>query len=94
MSLAPMMMSLVYPTLKPMLEASIRKVSVTVAYKEGKFSRELAVTQYVTNPQQGQLDPTVAGTGGGSGLGGGLIPGQAPGTGTGFASPSTGFGSK
>ena len=99
MSLAPMMMSLVYPTLKPMLEASIRKVSVTVAYKEGKFSRELAVTQYVTNPQQGQLDPTVAGTGGGSGLGalGGLIPGlpgAAPGTGTGFASPSTGFGSK
>ena len=99
MSLAPMMMSLVYPTLKPMLEASIRKVSVTVAYKEGKFSRELAVTQYVTNPQQGQLDPTVAGTGGGSGLGalGGLIPGlpgAAPGTGTGFGSPGTGFGSK
>ncbi|HEY3668155.1 MAG TPA: type II secretion system protein [Polyangiaceae bacterium] len=94
MSLAPMMMSLVYPTLKPMLEASIRKVSVTVAYKEGKFSRELAVTQYVTNPQQGQLDPTVAGTGGGSGLGalGGLLPGlpgAAPGAGIG-----TGFGSK
>lgn len=94
MSLAPMMMSMVYPTLKPMLEASIRKVSVTVAYKEGKFSRELAVTQYVTNPQQGQLDPTVAGTGGGSGLGalGGLIPGlsgAAPG-----AAPATGFGVK
>jgi general secretion pathway protein I len=90
MSLAPMMMSMVYPTLKPMLEASIRKVSVTVEYKEGKFNRELAVTQYVTNPQQGQLDPAVTGTGGGNGLGalggllGGGLPGGPPGTGTGF----------
>jgi general secretion pathway protein I len=73
--LAPMMMSMVYPTLKPMLEASIRKVSVTVSYKEGKFDRELLITQYVTNPQQGQLDPTVMGTGGGSGLG---APGGLP----------------
>jgi len=78
--LAPMMMSMVYPTLKPMLEASIRKVSVTVSYKEGSFERELLVTQYVTNPQQGQLDPSVAGTGGGSGLGGpGLSGGSLPG---------------
>src|SRR6188768_3668574 len=81
--LAPMMMSMVYPTLKPMLEASIRKVSVTVSYKEGSFERELLVTQYVTNPQQGQLDPTVAGTGGASGLGtpgmlGGSTTGSSP----------------
>lgn len=81
--LAPMMMSMVYPTLKPMLEASIRKVSVTVTYQEGKFERELLVTQYVTNPQQGQLDPTVAGTGGGSGLGGLGTPGVLGGTTTG-----------
>jgi general secretion pathway protein I len=80
MGLAPMMMSMVYPTLKPMLEASIRKVSVTVSYKEGKFERELLVTQYVTNPQQGQLDPSVAGTGGGSGAGlGGLLGGSQTG---------------
>jgi len=77
------MMSMVYPTLKPMLEASIRKVSVTVQYKEGKFERELAITQYVTNPQQGQLLPGV-GTGGASGLGGlvgpaaAATPGAAP----------------
>lgn len=88
MGLAPMMMSMVYPTLKPMLEASIRKVSVTVSYKEGKFDRELLITQYVTNPQQGQLDPTVMGTGGGGGLVGGANPGQ-PGTGS-FGSPSFG----
>jgi general secretion pathway protein I len=91
MSLAPMMMSMVYPTLKPMLEASIRKVSVTVTYKEGKFSRDLPLTQYVTNPQQGQLDPAVAAQGGGSGLGalGGLLGGTGVGTST-----STGFGTK
>ncbi|MEI9939418.1 MAG: type II secretion system protein [Pseudomonadota bacterium] len=81
MGIMPMMMSMVYPTLKPMLEASIRKVSVTVSYKEGKFERELLVTQYVTNPQQGQLDPAVAGTGGGSGVGG--LPG-------GLGGPTTG----
>jgi len=84
-SLAPMMMSLVYPTLKPMLEASIRKVTVTVQYKEGKFDRELTVTQYVTNPQQGQLDPNADGGGLGAlggllgGLTGGAAPGAAPG---------------
>ena len=76
--LAPMMMTLVYPTLKPMLEASIRKVSVTVTYKEGSFERELLITQYVTNPQQGQMDPVAGmGVGGGSGLGG--ILGQSTG---------------
>ncbi|HKO51550.1 MAG TPA: type II secretion system protein [Polyangiaceae bacterium] len=83
MGIMPMMMSMVYPTLKPMLEASIRKISITVTYTEGKFDRELLVTQYVTNPQQGQLDPTVAGTGGVGGLG---TPG-APGA---FGSSTTG----
>lgn len=87
MGLAPMMMSMVYPTLKPMLEASIRKVSVTVSYKEGKFERELLVTQYVTNPQQGQLDPTVAGVGGGGGVG---LPGMLGGSTTG-SSPMGGL---
>jgi len=80
MGLAPMMMSMVYPTLKPMLEASIRKVTVTVSYTEGKFERELLVTQYVTNPQQGQLDPGVAGSAGGSGIG---LPGMLGGSTTG-----------
>jgi general secretion pathway protein I len=80
-SLTPLLMTLIYPTLKPMLEASIRKVTVTVGYKEGKLNREFAVTQYVTNPQQGQLDPTSTGSGGGAGLSG-AIPGL-PATGTG-----------
>jgi general secretion pathway protein I len=90
MSLAPMMMSMVYPTLKPMLEASIRKVSVTVSYKEGKFDRELLVTQYVTNPQQGQMDPGVLGSGGGAGLLGGGLGGPGGPGGPGGLVPSFG----
>ncbi len=58
--MAPLVMSMVYPDLKPMLEASIRKVTLTVHWKEGKNERELAVTEYVTNPQQGGLDPNAA----------------------------------
>jgi general secretion pathway protein I len=54
--IAPMVMGLVYPDLKPMLEASIRRVTVVVHWTEGKNERELKVTQYVTNPQQGGLD--------------------------------------
>lgn len=58
--MAPMLMSLVYPDLKPMLEASIRKVTVTVKWREGKAERTLDVEQYVTNPLQGGLDPAAA----------------------------------
>lgn len=55
--LAPLVMSLVYPTLKPMLEASIRKLTVSVTWKEGSRTRDLTVTEFVTNPQQGGLNP-------------------------------------
>jgi hypothetical protein len=50
-----MVMGLVYPDLKPMLEASIRKVTVTVAWAEGSSEKDFSVTQYVTDPQQGGL---------------------------------------
>ena len=50
-----MVMSLVYPDLKPMLEASIRKITVTVKWPEGSSEKELSVTQYVTDPQEGGL---------------------------------------
>lgn len=58
--LASMVMGFVYPDLKVMLEASIRKIIVTVHYKEGESDRELTITQYVTNPQQGGFDPLAA----------------------------------
>ena len=56
----PLVMGMVYPDLKPMLEASIRKVTVTVTWKEGNNERDLSVTQFVTNPMQGGLDPNAA----------------------------------
>ena len=59
-AMAPLVMGLVYPDLKPMLEASIRKVTVTVNWEEGKNKRELAVTQFLTNPMQGGFDPNAA----------------------------------
>jgi general secretion pathway protein I len=55
--LVSMVMGLVYPSLKPMLEASIRKVTVDVKWKEGVTDRSLQITQYVTDPKQGELDP-------------------------------------
>lgn len=58
--IATMAMGMVYPTLKSMLEASIRKTTITVHWKEGVNDRELSITQYITNPQQGGLDPSAA----------------------------------
>jgi general secretion pathway protein I len=58
--LVSMVMGFVYPSLKPMLEASIRKIVVTVGWKEGVRERTLVVTQFVTDPRQGELDPNAA----------------------------------
>ncbi len=52
-----MALSLVYPTLKPMLEASIRKVKVAVVWQEGEKERRFEAIQYVTNPLEGGLNP-------------------------------------
>jgi general secretion pathway protein I len=81
-SLAPMVMSMVYPTLKPMLEASIRKITVTVEWQGGGKGKNLEVVQYVTNPMQGGLDPNAAAGldsafSALSGLLGGAMPGAA-----------------
>jgi general secretion pathway protein I len=68
-ALAPLAMGMIYPQLKGMLEASIRKVTVRVIWSEGPLERDLSVTQYLTNPQQGGLmdvDET-AGAGGSMG---------------------------
>ncbi len=50
-----MVMGFVYPSLKPMLEASIRRVTVTVNWTEGQRKRDMEVTQFLTRPQEGQL---------------------------------------
>jgi len=51
--LATMALSIVYPTLKPMLEASIRRITVSVKWNEGSSERDFDVVEYVTNPMQG-----------------------------------------
>lgn len=45
-----MVMGLVYPSLKPMMEMSIRRVSATVRWREGVNAREIPIVQFVTNP--------------------------------------------
>jgi general secretion pathway protein I len=87
-----MVMSLVYPTLKPMLEASIRKITVTVEWQNGGKGKSIEVVEFVTNPMQGGLDPNAA-----AGLESafsslaGLLGGAAPGAGTGTGTaPSLG----
>jgi hypothetical protein len=38
-----------------MLEASIRRVTVKIMWKDGSRERELEVTQFLTRPQEGEL---------------------------------------
>jgi general secretion pathway protein I len=88
-----MVMGFVYPSLKPMLEASIRRVTVKVTWKEGARERELEVTQFLTRPQEGELGTAeqlgltpAPGSSGGS-----VIPGlTGTGTGTGTGTTSGG----
>ncbi len=83
-ALAPLAMGLIYPNLKTLLEASIRKVTVQVIWSEGPIERDLSVTQYITNPQQGGLlsvdESLPSGAGGGASQG---TPGAGTGTGQG-----------
>lgn len=82
-ALAPMAMGIIYPQLKAMLEASIRKVIVTVKWREGVNERDLSVTQYLTNPTQGGF---IADDG--------TVPGDEGAGGTGSTSPSQGAGAR
>jgi general secretion pathway protein I len=75
-------MSFVYPMLKPMLEASIRKVTVTVSWKEGIRDRDLSIAQYLTRPMRGAVIPPMgpqSGTGGTPFGQGSPTPGSVPG---------------
>jgi general secretion pathway protein I len=89
--LLSLVFSLVYPSLKPLLEAAIRRVTVVVTWKEGSNARDFTLTQYITNPSRAGLlasladagvgeggpPPNVGGasTGGGPGLGLPMMPG-------------------
>jgi len=53
--LLSMVFSLVYPSLKPLLEAAIRRITVSVQWKEGTAARNFTLVQYVTNPSRAGL---------------------------------------
>jgi general secretion pathway protein I len=80
--LLSLVFSLVYPSLKPMLEAGIRRVTVTVHWQEGSQTRDMMLQQYITNPSRSGLLAGLAeaGLGGEGGLpinmgGSGATPG-------------------
>jgi prepilin-type N-terminal cleavage/methylation domain-containing protein len=71
------LLSSIYPTLKPLLEGAIRKVTVRVVWNEGSRENSILLVQYVTNPgqtlQSGDTMPNLNNLGGalGGALGGG-----------------------
>jgi general secretion pathway protein I len=69
-----MVMGLVYPSLKPMLEASIRRVTVKVTWREGSRKRELEATQFLTRPEDGALATADQVGLGAAAAGGALLP--------------------
>jgi general secretion pathway protein I len=75
-----MAMGFVYPMLKPMLEESIRKLTVTVSWHEGTQSRDMTIVQYLTHPMR--PPPTLPGMSSDAGTGLPAIPGLPGATGT------------
>lgn len=49
--IASMVMGLVYPSLKILFEASTRRVTVTLNWREGKKDYAMEIQQWITNPQ-------------------------------------------
>lgn len=50
--MAGMLLTAVYPSVKPLLEGAIRRLTVTVRWHEGSVERSFDVVEYVTNPGQ------------------------------------------
>jgi general secretion pathway protein I len=87
--LLSMVMGILYPSIKPMYEASIRRVTVTVKWKEGTNDRELPLIQYLTNPQRGGFAGSALLPDGGVMDFGASTPGAAP-TGSAGTPPGAG----
>ncbi len=62
-----------YPVLAQLLQSSIRRVTVTVVWREGRRERTVEAMQFLTN--SANLAPLVALTGGGTGAGGNPLTG-------------------
>lgn len=50
--MAGTLLTTVYPTVKPLLEGAIRRLTVTVRWHEGEREHSFVVVEYVTNPGQ------------------------------------------
>jgi len=60
-----MVMSFLYPQLKLLFEAAIRRVTVTVRWTEGVVPRDLEFVEYITNPALAGFVPGIGGADGG-----------------------------
>lgn len=86
--IASMVMSIVYPDLKNLFEASTRKITLVLTWTEGSRSYDIELVQWVTQPQPGlavDTDSEEADLGTGTGTG-------TSGTGTGRGQSGTGRG--
>jgi general secretion pathway protein I len=89
-AIASMALTMVYPTVKPMLEASIRRITIKISWYEGINERTLEIGQYVTNPQQGGMLPGMPGYDPAAAMQGMMgLPGAATGT---NSTPASGMG--
>jgi general secretion pathway protein I len=88
--LLTLVFNLVYPSLKPLLETAIRRVTVVIKWKEGAADRDFTLVQYITNPSRAGLLAAMADAGLGGDAGGSLAPGSVGGSST-AASPGTGI---
>ncbi len=52
-----MAMSLVYPELKLLFEASTRRATVTLTWKEGQKEYSMELMQWITSPQKAAVPP-------------------------------------
>lgn len=50
--MAGTLLTTVYPTVKPLLEGAIRRLTVTVRWHEGEREHSFVIVEYVTNPGQ------------------------------------------
>ncbi len=79
--LVAQVLSMVYPSLRPVLSQSVRRVTVTVNWSAGPREREFKLVQFVTNPTIAAQSLGAGMAGAPGGLPGGAGLGAAPGTG-------------
>ncbi len=84
--MAGTLLTTVYPSVKPLLEGAIRRLTITVRWHEGSREHSFDVVEYVTNPGQtlpsNELLNQVEGAAAGQGVPGQTTPTNQTGAGT------------